>query len=743
MPRGELIGEAWVRVHADTSGIDNDVRRGMASADFEKEGAKGGDKWSEGFAKSVDDQLVNRLRSTFKQGFITGDFSSFAKQFDTTSEAIDHAGAQLDEMRDKGHLTELQFQKLSDVLATWGVDDQIRKASVETERLNKVISDQDKAYQSYAKNRLVADERTAKAQAEQEAAWQSYATNRLFDERKLSRSQEDQQKAWNTYGQNVLSTGEREARSIDYLGEKWDEHGRRIRPVFKDVEKGTRDVEQSVDSLGKKTKDFDIGGLFGKGARNNFVNLVGIIVGGVAEMGLSLGRFAEKGLKGVEDAFSSLSDTFSGFREAGSGVFAALAKTGAQAFAGLVSSLASLGPAAIAGAAAILLLNTAIGVLVSTASLLVGGITAVASAISFGLAGAALAAAPVLVGLGAAVGVTLVAFKDMSKGTQKEMDVLKKRWTDMATHVSDVFFKDLPTWIKEATSLLKTFVGPTMSGVAEAMRTSISGLLNILTSADFAPFLQVWQDTLPKIVGSLTDAIGKAAAGLIALFKPVLPYAERLAAKIDELATSFFNWATSAEGQNSVADFMTKAWQAARSLWGILTSVGSALGTIFSAGQESGQSFLTWADTKLSGWADHLKTPEGQADLKKWFDDAKQFGKDLITTIGNIGTALQNLDTPENRKFATDLVEALSGVTTAMADVQKVLQGDPFHFDFKEEDAPLFHWRLCKSANKMNRSVRQHQGWFSADQGVYFRNSTGRECRSGSLLRWERLRRSS
>lgn len=427
-----------------------------------------------------------------------------------------------------------------------------------------------------------------------------------------------------------------------------------VEGFFRRTSQRFRRLGTTIDRFGDR-----MGRAFGKGSRNDFFNIFGRFMGILP----SLMGAATRAVGGFVGRIADMVDGFKELRSEGAGIFAALAKTGLQALGGALSSGVA-GIAAMALAATVLV--GALGPLVSMISLLAAAAIALTSAIAFGVVGALAAVIPLALGLAAGIGTIALAIGNMSDAQKKAFEPLKKQFTDIGKTVAEVFFQDIPKWTKFASDALKNFAGPLMTGVAAQVRDGITSILLAFSSPQFQAALKPWTETLPRIAGLLVESFGKVALALIAVFTPVLPYAERLALKIEEISNLFFDWATSAAGQNQIKDFMDKAWAAASTLWGVLTEVWGILQKLFFAGAPTGKSFLDTINEKLAEFNTWLGSDEGRDELKRWFEDAKVLAENLGGAIEAVGKFLVSLDTPENRRFAISIVAAFEAIMLAI-----------------------------------------------------------------------------
>lgn len=583
MAARSLVGEAFVKVHADNSSMNAEVAKGMGG--LSASGKNAGKDWGAKFYEGMRDEVKGKMEREFKEGFLSGDFTDFAANFKDTDEAMKVVNQRLVTMRQHGGLARDQFENLRDTARRF--HDTVREAS--------------------------------------------QATKDLGDER--------------------------------------------------DTDPLRRSLKELLD-LGGRLGRLDLAGFgkaFGKGSRNNFINLFGSMVEGAARFGTVISNTISGAINLFTDLPAALGKVTGFFRELGSavgesftrigeagGVFGKIGATFAEFGGPIIQAVAALAAlAAIAGTVgiALLALGEALAVVTSALSLVLAGTIAVAGAIGVALAGALAAAAPLALALAAGFATVMIAFKNMSDKTKAQFKPLQDGFTKLGTHIADVFFKDAPKWVSGLTALMKTFAGPTMEGVATSVRNAVTGMIKDFQSPAMTAALKSIGDALGPLAGTLATAFGKAAQGVVAFLVPLLPLAQELANAIGAVASQFAFWAASAEGQSAIKTFFTTAWGLAKDLWGVVLNVGDALGTLLLTGSDqAGAGFLGWLKEKTEDLKNFLKSPEGQNQLKTWFDDAKRFGEELWTTLGKIGDTLKSLDTEQNRQFATKLIDAIGRV---------------------------------------------------------------------------------
>lgn len=445
---------------------------------------------------------------------------------------------------------------------------------------------------------------------------------------------EAQNRAWATYGRNLLAAEKR-------LGDT----DIRLRRYSNTLNRTVILLRRHGDATGR---------MFGAGSRSELLNFIGRLMGGLSQIPtLAFRAFSRvfEGVTGVVEQFKAL-------QEEGVGVFAAIRTIGTGMLTKLVPSLI----AAVAGIAA---MTQLLPVLILFFGHLAGAAAAVAGAIGIGLAGALLAVAPLLPAIIAGFGGIALAIA----GVADRGDELKRRlrpvidaFDDLKEVLGDELFKVLTRNANNFAAVIREWT-PMFREVVRVLGFVTDRFVGLLRHPAMKPFMDAWQTSIPNILRSLGDGFGALTGALIAFFRPILPFAERLADAFADAMSVFLEWTTSARGQNSIADFMEKAWGFGKQLWSILGNIGDALGSILSAGAEGpGKDFLTWLDRVTAKFAEWLDTPEGQAALKQFFIDVKETMvgiRDLITVF------VDKLGDVNWEQASKDLQTIIDGATMA------------------------------------------------------------------------------
>jgi hypothetical protein len=645
----ELVGEAYVRVHADTKYMKNALRR-----DLNKAGKAGAESLLASFDKTLQakaGEMVSARHNALAEAIVGGDFETMFKKSGKTVEEF-----QKDTVR---YLTKIktateanggafkEYQGSLDELEKWA------QRSIAAREMKKQADTIDEAH----RNALDLN----KAFREQEKI--AEALGKHFDDLDTAAMRYDIQRLTKDIREQVNVIDDAHAAALRRNKEFDAGKG-------KDFERSTERTAHWVSVLRKDLDKMSVSGgvgvIFGRGSRNNFLNFTGSVARNMTLIGETILKFPVI----VADATINMVSQFKALQASGQSITQILGS-------GLAGGAAAAGPALAAVGAAAAGLVVVLPILISLVSALAAGIIAMAAAISFAIAGALLPLVPAIVAVAAVLGPAIIAFKElkdnMTDAQKSAMVPLTKAWKDLRVAMRPVI-NDLTKEFANWGSVIKA-VTPFVTEMGDVAVMALGNLRQQLSAPEMDKFLKVWGTRLPLIFDSLARAVNGLLVGLIEFFTPVIPYAERLANAIEDGANRFADWAGSAAGQNAIKDFMDKAFTAAHQLWDSIVNIGIALGNIFGVAQEgAGGSFLTWLEDITSKWATWTGDVENQKSLKAWFEEAVGVGRDLVDLLGSVFDTLSSMDTEESRKNLQGVLDLLVQISTAMGYVGSALQ---------------------------------------------------------------------
>lgn len=422
------------------------------------------------------------------------------------------------------------------------------------------------------------------------------------------------------------------------------------------------DAETATTHLGRMGRSVDQTGdffakAFGKGARNNFFNLTGTIVGGITK---AVGLVPK-----AIDGFGKLGETFfkigTGGQEAADGALKAgegASKAGA--------SFGELAASGVASGIALAAVVAAVSIAVSVLSLLAGVVVALAASISFALIGALGALLGLLLPVGAAVTVLGLAFLGLGKKGSEARDQLAgflepitTQFKALASVTRQHLFANLVTDGKTFGKGLGN-LRPLILSTADALSHMFSEVAKASASPAFAKYIQTISDFTKTALPQLGAAVGHTFEGIGGIFTALIPLTQRFLDSMTRGSESFSKFANGADGQNKLTNFFKRAGDSAADLGHLLVDTTKLLGQLFSAGKGTGDNIIEQLDGQVRHFTEYLKkNPKAVAG---YFKDVQHFADELGHLSGAVIKLFDALDSPQGRKAATDIFGIITDI---------------------------------------------------------------------------------
>lgn len=649
--RGETIGRAYIKILADGTGFRDSARDELRGADqdFEDAGEEHSKAYQRGFAQ---EQQRNK---TFEESF-RGKLDKVFGQVQARSEFVGR------DMEDRlaEHLNQALARGLDPDVASKAAQRSARAIFDEFERggnldisfgnvtrqWDRALSDMRKSEDDFLRNhRSVMDEAERVSQqafrAQQEAA---SGFQRGLDGLRATvlRYAESTARATKTHGAMASSL-----RTVEKEGHSW-----------------FLTLDRISDGVGKA---------FGKGARNNFFNLVGTVIGGLTAMGFAL-------IKGV----AQLADWARGLGDASQ----AMAKFGeeqavtAAAVEQTAAEVAATGPPGfIALAIAIGAIVAIAPIAVSALSALAAAVVAVASSMAFAVAGGLGVFAGLMLPLAGAIGTVVLGWKEMKKELKDtDFGPLKRDFQALREDAGE----GLADGVRKALPALENGLGrirPIIVGVSAALGDVIARFAAIADSRAFAFFTRVMTEFLPSAIRGLGAATANFAQGMLNIFgvlgEPGGPV-DQFITWLGDITREFRNWSSEKGGRADIRQFFDRAAESGREWWGLLKSIGGTLERVFFnvGGKRAGDSIVAGIADAFDRLNSFLDRNPGA--IARWFGNGRQIAAQVGHAIEGIVKVFDTLDTPENRRAATFVIRLIV-INLKILDGALRIAGAAFH----------------------------------------------------------------
>lgn len=435
------------------------------------------------------------------------------------------------------------------------------------------------------------------------------------------------------------------------------------------IERGLRGTARTVDrELGRAVRNTDreFRGLFGRlrGARNDFVNLVGIVGGALENLTV---KGLDKVLSGVGGGIAKIGEAITGLGSSG-GIFDKLGGA-VQGFGTSIANLSSASGPIISTVIAIgvfantlFLLIPILGVVAAAISAVTAAFTALVGVLGSAALGALVSLGPILLAVGVGAGAALLGILGLSDEMKKGFAPLQDWYEETKKIVSERLFANLGDQSERLANLLRTGLNPMLEASADKLAEFAEELLSAFESDKMQKVLAPLNVELPAILDNLLTLVRELALAFSGFFAAISPVVEEVTGKIADAADRFEDWVNSAEGQNKIKDWFDKAAEAADALWDIIENVGDALGGIFEAGNDTGQTFLDKLVDITDKFAEWVDSPEGREQLSSWFVEAENLAHKVWDILVALKDTFDKLNTPENRQLFYQILDGVEAL---------------------------------------------------------------------------------
>lgn len=307
---------------------------------------------------------------------------------------------------------------------------------------------------------------------------------------------------------------------------------------------------------------------------------------------------------------------------------------------GALATISSLSAALIALVGAAAQAGAAVGIL--PAALL--AVKAVTATVQLGLQGMSEAFKAIAENDGAAFDQALKRLSPSARDFARAVRDLKPAFDTLQINVQERLFAGLGEQVR----LLGKQYLPVARSLFQGLATSINAAAKELTA--FFRSRDAFRDvaTTTGNIRSGFEAARQAAApfaqallSIVAAGSTQLP---RIGEAIGQLGTRFGEFINRLADSGRLEEIFSTALDTASQLGRILGNVGSAIGTVFAAGQEQGAGLLNSLERITSGMAEFLKTAEGQQALQGFFSGVDALVSNILPLVrelaGAIGTGL-------------------------------------------------------------------------------------------------------
>lgn len=277
----------------------------------------------------------------------------------------------------------------------------------------------------------------------------------------------------------------------------------------------------------------------------------------------------------------------------------------------------------------------------------------------------------------------LQALSPPARGFVLEVQKIKPQFDALQGSVAGAFFKDMGRDVSRLAGVYMPTLTATLTGVAVGFNQVEGETAGWLLTSQGTLTVQRMMSNLGFAVTNVLGAIAPLIISFIQIGAIGAPILAQLTTGVGAVAFRFQEWTTSAAGILTIQGWIWGAIGVIRQLWQLALNVGSILGTLFSAGAASGESFLGLLVRVTGQLALALQTPAGAAGLSAvlgairdvvgavW--DKMVLLWPLIVAVGGAFWALLTAASPLLNVFTTLVVTALTPLANIIGWMAPVL----------------------------------------------------------------------
>jgi hypothetical protein len=657
VPLGENIGQAYIRIFADGSNLDDDIRDSFRDQDdvIDGEGNRHSKRYADAFSEEMlkgasSKKMTNALRGSLSNALARNDaLDQFIRSKKWTnfraglSRQYHEAGTLAGKRFEEALIEGMDYDEL--LRRTNNLTGEIASATREIQRMEI------EAGTAAHKSRMdqIADLRTQMQLLTRESG-------QLFAGDRNARDKDELL--------TIIRHIDTEMVRLNYDNELWVE-------TLADTERELRRTSPRLNEFnrGLDRTSLTIGRGLGYGSRNNFLNFIGSMAKNLTRLvGLPVRIASEVG--GMYREFKLLQSLdFGKFRSG-------------------VGALGSLGGAlgGVAGVAAGLLIL--LPPLASGLSLLAGVAAALAGSLTFAAFGALGGLAAIMAPLTGVALTAAAAFAGLSDAQKEALSNDLSPITGAFERLQEVARQPLFDMIREQASrlapVIDSFQG-SVRGIAEAMGSVGEGWVTAMRGPGFQKFTDAFENFMPRAVASLGESIEGFVGGMGGLFRGMIPFMEDALGWLERVTGKFSEWANSAKGQSNIIEFFDQAKQSLKDVGHFAGNAFELIWKILSAGQGTGDSLFRSMGDAIQGWIDKINA--NPRILSDWFDSALEFGRAIGDTIEAVGELFAAFDNGYGRSTITGFFTGLADVVEDVADVVSGLYGA---FDTAVDSVTIF-----------------------------------------------------
>lgn len=206
--------------------------------------------------------------------------------------------------------------------------------------------------------------------------------------------------------------------------------------------------------------------------------------------------------------------------------------------------------------------------------------------------------------------------------------------------IQDAFAEGLADSLMPLAQTYMPMITNGMSQIAAVANSVIKDLANMFMSPENMQMVQSFLDNTAIAANTLGQAVRPVAEAFLKIMEVGGTFLPQLAQDILDVANEFSAWITQLRDTGQLAEWIQTGIDSFKQLWGIIKTLGDALGRVFQIWEETGGGALGWLEKIVGVFSEWVNSAEGSSAISQFFTSINEALVALSPALKTLATAL-------------------------------------------------------------------------------------------------------
>ncbi|CDZ89059.1 hypothetical protein ACQR3W_22075 [Rhodococcus ruber] len=215
-------------------------------------------------------------------------------------------------------------------------------------------------------------------------------------------------------------------------------------------------------------------------------------------------------------------------------------------------------------------------------------------------------------------------------------------WGALRMSVQDSLFDGMGAKMQELGGNYIPILTSGLTGLADVLNGKMRQAMDWLNGTEVQNDISAILDNTAEALGPLLNGLGNLGRALLDIATVGSELLPEVTGAFEDGTESFADMIRRMRDDGSLETFMRDSMDAFAQIWRIVKNIGGIASNLFTGSDDLGESWLDSIEKATERWKDFLGTPEGQEEIKKFFQDVKDVVDGIVAAIkfgaGLLGT---------------------------------------------------------------------------------------------------------